>query len=930
MSNLDNAVANAARGFRVFPLIPHIRVPMGKGWKEAADNDLDDVRGFWTEYPDYWIGVAAGPGSDIFVLDVDVKDNGDKELAALEEQNGALPETFTVSTKSGGRHYYFKWVDGVRNSVGKNGGIAGGLDIRAEGGFVVAAGTPGYEVAVDAEVAQAPQWLVDLIFAKVKKHEPRAHVASFNGEVTSWFEYCAEKRRDIYVANLLECTEKGWQGPAWNQTTFEQACNLVELANSGWNTYTFAQAYQDLMENAPRDDGFTDWHVETCWDSAVRTVDGKEQTPPPEQENKPVDASVAPSTGQSLEEVTAEREYYVKIAVKKTKDQLRSTSKRIDEDKDRLITFDKSEAVGDHASILIHFANATWNTYSLNEARKDFDKATSKYASKQKRDWVWSRLLKSQGAIARRLPGEGRGVENPREVEMLIHAILRDRWYISNDRDAAAFLRETYKNSITYTGSEGWYEWSGTKHELDERVQIGKNKAVALSYALSDDFVSSDGGYAVSLRTKKNWYALADAFRDAKTVSNTYFDSDARWLALPSGQVIDLELSMAGNKIVTVDADPGMPITKTLGVDLDYVNKATKPTEFLACLMQTIGDEEQIEFLQTAAGAALLGTGKAKSIVHLVGPPNSFKSAYLRLMDRVFGNYSGTIPKEALVKKYGGGTNFAQAKARGVRFLWLSEPDTERTDDSFLKNLSGGGDPVSTEEKGKQSVSWKAQCVLHIAANSIVKFDTRDVAIVNRMNIVRFNHAVDNDDIDFDLEDRIFENEGSALLLWIIDGARRYLREGLKVPDGVRKNANAHVDETSAVKMWLQDMATEGRFAVETDAPTTTMATLSEAWTNFQKWSEDSREGSRMKKTTFKNDLYNALEVPADKRDPKWMVKGYHRVYGLVSTERKLTSGDFSKNTTPPASGPSESGTGSKNDDPSKGVWDSMPKPPQF
>ena len=89
-------------------------------------------------------------------------------LAALEKANDHLPPTRCAATASGGRHYYFRHVDGIRNSAGK---LGSGLDIRAYGGYVIAPGsvlTDGrsYDWIDDLAPAEAPAWLLDMLLPK--------------------------------------------------------------------------------------------------------------------------------------------------------------------------------------------------------------------------------------------------------------------------------------------------------------------------------------------------------------------------------------------------------------------------------------------------------------------------------------------------------------------------------------------------------------------------------------------------------------------------------------------------------------------------------------------------------------------------------------------------------------------------------------------
>lgn len=161
----------AGYGWRVLPIKPGTkRPPMGQ-WQNHATTDPATIESWWTHlYRDHGVGIATGGG--LFVLDVDVSGDkvGDETLQDLEDAYGPLPETPTVVTGSGGRHYYFKAPAGmvIRNDAGKR--LGAGLDIRGEGGQVVAPPTLGtlqrYEWELsptETPVAPAPPWLLALL-----------------------------------------------------------------------------------------------------------------------------------------------------------------------------------------------------------------------------------------------------------------------------------------------------------------------------------------------------------------------------------------------------------------------------------------------------------------------------------------------------------------------------------------------------------------------------------------------------------------------------------------------------------------------------------------------------------------------------------------------------------------------------------------------
>jgi hypothetical protein len=98
--------------------------------------------------------------------------DGPASLRQLESQYGKLPTTLTAESPSGSVHFYFKYLDGliIRNSTSK---IAPGIDVRGEGGMVVAPpsikpGVGAYRWRKRGAVADAPDWLIELA-----KQEPQ-------------------------------------------------------------------------------------------------------------------------------------------------------------------------------------------------------------------------------------------------------------------------------------------------------------------------------------------------------------------------------------------------------------------------------------------------------------------------------------------------------------------------------------------------------------------------------------------------------------------------------------------------------------------------------------------------------------------------------------------------------------------------------------
>ena len=181
------ALTYADHGFAVFPVYGINRAgvcqcrkadcaspgkhPRTAGGHNDATCDPNRIRDWWERYPNSNVGICTGGASDLLVLDVDPKNGGDASFAALVSQHGALPITAAANTGGGGRHFYFKGVPGMRNSAGK---VAAGLDIRADGGYVVAppslhvsgnryAWQGDWEAAIElVGLSAVPGWLIAL------------------------------------------------------------------------------------------------------------------------------------------------------------------------------------------------------------------------------------------------------------------------------------------------------------------------------------------------------------------------------------------------------------------------------------------------------------------------------------------------------------------------------------------------------------------------------------------------------------------------------------------------------------------------------------------------------------------------------------------------------------------------------------------------
>ncbi len=183
---LDFALEYLERGFSVMPLHSIVagqcsckKEDCGKPgkhspirWKEFQKRlpTEAEVRNWWRRWPYANVGIVTGAISGLFVLDVDGTD-GIKSIKRFD-----IPMTVTANTGGGGEHVFFKYASDKK--IGNRTGVRRNLDIRGDGGYVVAppsihSSGKGYswqdgKSPGECELAEAPDWLIEMLFPQVR------------------------------------------------------------------------------------------------------------------------------------------------------------------------------------------------------------------------------------------------------------------------------------------------------------------------------------------------------------------------------------------------------------------------------------------------------------------------------------------------------------------------------------------------------------------------------------------------------------------------------------------------------------------------------------------------------------------------------------------------------------------------------------------
>jgi hypothetical protein len=202
---LKAALRYARMGLPVFPLHSPFQNGCSCGDSECTDvakhprtahglkdatTDKKLIREWWKKWPKANIGIRTGAESGLVVLDVDPDHGGARSLQRLEMMaHIGLPICPTVLTGGGGQHRYLSHPGApIKNKTG----IAPGLDIRGDGGYVVAPPSrhesgKRYEWSQhsrlgEIELPRLPKWLQELINEQVPKRSTVSGDAILEGD----------------------------------------------------------------------------------------------------------------------------------------------------------------------------------------------------------------------------------------------------------------------------------------------------------------------------------------------------------------------------------------------------------------------------------------------------------------------------------------------------------------------------------------------------------------------------------------------------------------------------------------------------------------------------------------------------------------------------------------------------------------------------
>jgi len=755
---LEWALRYVRRGWRVFPLEVRSKMPMlskEQGGRGCLDATLDEaqVRERWTKWPDANIGLATGHGW--FALDVDIKRGGDETWDMLCAQHGATTETIEQITGTGGLHILYQEPAGfkIKNSDGK---IAPGLNVRGEGGYIVACPSvhPDTQRAFEwqsphideRKIGSAPAWLLQLIRASGQRRLAPSEVtplAIFETSRSSALFKAGVRLRGLgfsesEVSASLGVINRGRCHPALGAEEVETIAA------------TAARRPLDARGNLLRNESITP-------DGAL--------TAEAEVENTQAEIETAADVAMWANDIGGAFDLAPRVA--------------------RLSPSGRALIMGKFsAHFKEHFQRHLFEQ-AMGFTPTETPRSLS--AGAPQSDVTWPDLMKQP------LTDSGNGER--------ILAMYGDqiRFCIEMER---------------------WLVWDGRRWAVDDRgrpSQLMKQMARKLYAQASLVQQTPEGQAALKwARISESNERISAGLKRASTeasilISLKELDQQSFLLNCLNG-VVDLRTGA----LLAHDRD--LFITKLCRVKYDPHAQCLRFLKFLHWAMGQNPEADlsthtvrMVGFLQRAFGYTLTADVSEKAAFIFYGPKgNNGKTTLLNLFRKILGEYSAQISIDTLMAQRGfqdAGVRADMSDVSGARFVVTSEVEEgNKLGEGKLKYITAGQGEIKGCRKYENPIEFTATHKLFMDCNDLPQVRGTDEAIWNRLKCIPFDVRIEDTDPEYNpnLIDKLV-TEAPGILAWAVRGCIAWQTEGLGVPPEIRQAVLDWREHDDPLKEFLED-----------------------------------------------------------------------------------------------------------------------------
>lgn len=230
-------------------------------------------------------------------------------------------------------------------------------------------------------------------------------------------------------------------------------------------------------------------------------------------------------------------------------------------------------------------------------------------------------------------------------------------------------------------------------------------------------------------------------------------------------------------------------------------------------------DEALISYLQRCLGYTILGlpNGENEQKFFLCHGPlgGNGKNTIMDPIMTILGGYAGTAGEDTFNQRDGVPEDLHDL--RNTRMILASEPG-QRThiNEEMLKAITGNKE-VRTRKLYENSIVWQPRFCVWMLANKYPRMPNSN-SLFRRFVVIPFRQTFTGPNKKVGLGTRLSTEEGPGIMNWLIEGARRWIDNGLDndVPDAVVQSHQDFRESTDIILGFLNEEVDANPEGVET------------------------------------------------------------------------------------------------------------------
>lgn len=385
-----------------------------------------------------------------------------------------------------------------------------------------------------------------------------------------------------------------------------------------------------------------------------------------------------------------------------------------------------------------------------------------------------------------------------------------------SDIGQAKVLAREYANELVYTDGSDYMRYDGTRWVESKQLAVGAveefldlqlqdaNNAVQMAITalvksgVAKDAVISGGKALEKVIDGKSEQAFKEYMaamsyrnfvmkrRDMKYIISAL--QAAKPMLLRDIREFDTQEFLLNTPVGTYDLRKGLDGLESHSAD-NWLTKVTAvaPSEENKELWENAineffcGDSELVDYVQMIVGLAAIGKVYMEALIISYGQGSNGKSTFWNTIARVLGTYSGTISADALTVGCKRNVKPEMAELKGKRLVIAAElEEGVRLNTSVVKQLCST-DEVGAEKKYKDPFKYTPTHTLVLYTNHLPRVGASDEGTW-RLIVIPFNATIKGKADIKNYSDYLFNKAGGAVLLWIIEGAKKTIESDFHLP----------------------------------------------------------------------------------------------------------------------------------------------------